>query len=37
MTPGGSHSVMEVLSEEFEFVLGSEGMKELKEMLHTKK
>jgi Fe-S-cluster containining protein len=32
MIPGGSRSVMEVCAEEFEFILGTEGMKELTEM-----
>jgi Fe-S-cluster containining protein len=36
MTPGGSSSVLEVLSEEFEFVLGKKGMKELTEMMRHK-
>ena len=37
MVPGGNHSVLEVCAEEFEFVLGEEGMKELTEMVHPKK
>ena len=35
MTPGGSRSVLEVCAEEFEFVLGSQGMKELRGMLRV--
>ncbi|MCX6142625.1 MAG: DUF3109 family protein [Ignavibacteriales bacterium] len=36
MIPGGSRSVLEVCAEEFEFVLGSGGMKELTEMMRAK-
>ena len=32
MVPGGSSSVMEVCAEEFEFVLGFEGMKALRQL-----
>lgn len=37
MIPGGSQTVLEVCAEEFEFVLGSEGLKELTEMMRTKR
>ena len=36
MIPGGNRSVLEVCAEEFEFVLGKEGMKELTEMMRTR-
>jgi hypothetical protein len=36
MIPGGTRSVLEVCTEEFEFVLGSEGMKELTEMMRAR-
>jgi hypothetical protein len=37
MITGGHHSVLEVCAEEFEFVLGKEGMKELTEMVKSSK
>ena len=36
MIPGGSRSVLEVCAEEFEFVLGKEGMDELRDIARTK-
>jgi Fe-S-cluster containining protein len=36
MIPGGSRSVLEVCAEEFEFVLGKEGMDELRGIARTK-
>ena len=37
MIPGGSSSVLEVCAEEFEFVLGAEGMKSLLELARARK
>ena len=37
MIPGGNRSVLEVCAEEFEFVLGTEGMKELTEMMRARR
>ena len=37
MIPGGSSSVLEVCAEEFEFVLGAEGMKALRELAQMRK
>jgi hypothetical protein len=37
MMLGGSSSVLEVCAEEFEFVLGAEGMKTLRELSHDHK
>lgn len=37
MIDGGHHSVLEVCGEEFEFVLGKEGMKELVAMIDSSK
>ena len=37
MVPGGATSVLEVCAEEFEFVLGEEGMKSLRELSHERK